>query len=135
MVLAAIAISGVFSGLGLIPQGARPTRTDKFSTVALNHKFFLNMTAVLLLVALYWVAFRRGATDPVCGMRVARRKSLVKLVGARAFYFCSRHCLHQFEADPDRYLRRRRHGGSHHDEDGHAHGEPAARTRLRLVRS
>jgi xanthine dehydrogenase accessory factor len=45
-----------------------------------------------------------AAADPVCGM------SIVVAIGScqlehegRLFYFCSDHCLHAFEADPDRY--------------------------------
>jgi xanthine dehydrogenase accessory factor len=46
-----------------------------------------------------------AAADPVCGM------SIVVAVGScqleyegQLFYFCSDHCVHAFEADPDRYL-------------------------------
>jgi xanthine dehydrogenase accessory factor len=50
-------------------------------------------------------AMPTAAADPVCGM------SIVVAVGScqleyegQLFYFCSDHCLHEFEADPDRYL-------------------------------
>jgi xanthine dehydrogenase accessory factor len=46
-----------------------------------------------------------AAADPVCGM------SIVVAIGScqleyddQLFYFCSDHCLHEFEADPDRYI-------------------------------
>lgn len=46
------------------------------------------------------------ATDPVCGMTVARSSASgsVEFEG-RNYYFCSMHCLKKFEADPRRYLR------------------------------
>ncbi|MFL5823290.1 MAG: permease [Solirubrobacteraceae bacterium] len=120
MVIAAVLVDGAFSALGLVPQGARPTRTDIFSALAVNYKLFLNVTALLLFVALFWLTARRGATDPVCGMKVERRKALAKRLGATTFHFCSEHCLHQFEAAPYRYLHRRRRSGpqwavGHHD--------------------
>jgi len=42
---------------------------------------------------------RRGASDPVCGMKVERARAISKRVGDQTFYFCSEHCLHAFEAD------------------------------------
>lgn len=46
------------------------------------------------------------ATDPVCGMTVARSSASgsVEFEG-RNYYFCSMHCLKKFEADPPKYLR------------------------------
>ncbi|HXM87562.1 MAG TPA: permease, partial [Solirubrobacteraceae bacterium] len=41
MVLASLAISGLFSLLGLVPTGARPTRADIFSPLAVDYKLFL----------------------------------------------------------------------------------------------
>ena len=43
---------------------------------------------------------RRGATDPVCAMKVDRAKAVTKHFGGETFYFCSEHCLHAFELDP-----------------------------------
>jgi YHS domain-containing protein len=62
---------------------------------------------------------RRGATDPVCGMKVDRARAVTKEVDGQTFYFCSDHCWHAFEAEPDRYL----HGGGsgHEPEHVHAH--------------
>jgi Cu+-exporting ATPase len=51
---------------------------------------------------------RRGATDPVCGMKVDRAKALRLDYAGRTFYFCSEHCLHEFESDPQRYARKSR---------------------------
>jgi Cu+-exporting ATPase len=44
-------------------------------------------------------------TDPVCGMTVDPKTAAGSLVHAgTSFYFCSRHCLEKFRADPSRYI-------------------------------
>jgi uncharacterized membrane protein YraQ (UPF0718 family) len=98
MVIAALIVDGIFSALGLIPTGPRPTRGDIFSSLAVNYKLFLNLLGVAIFVAMVWLTARRGATDPVCGMKVDRAKAVTKEVGGRTFYFCSNHCLHAYEA-------------------------------------
>jgi uncharacterized membrane protein YraQ (UPF0718 family)/YHS domain-containing protein len=103
MVAAALAVDGLFSSAGLIPSGPRPSRGEIFGTIAIDYKLVLNVLAVALFAALLWLTQRRGASDPVCGMKVDRAKALRKDFGAETFYFCSEHCLHAFEADPHRY--------------------------------
>jgi Cu+-exporting ATPase len=50
-------------------------------------------------------AMEMTARDPVCGMDVAPDKSAGSLDhGGRTYHFCSRHCLEEFRAEPDRYL-------------------------------
>jgi Cu+-exporting ATPase len=45
-------------------------------------------------------------TDPVCGMSVDRARAAGSAVHeGQTYYFCSTHCLHQFQADPRRYAR------------------------------
>jgi uncharacterized protein len=100
MVIAALIIDGLFGGLGLIPHGARPTRADVFGSIQVDYKLALNVLGVAIFTALFWMTTRRGATDPVCGMKVDRTKAVTKSVGGETFYFCSEHCLHAFEADP-----------------------------------
>jgi YHS domain-containing protein len=46
---------------------------------------------------LFWLTARRGATDPMCGMKVDRAKAVTKEFDGETFYFCSTHCLHAFE--------------------------------------
>ncbi len=106
MVLAALVIDGVFSGLGLIPA-ARPSRSSIFSSVTVNYKLFLNLGALALFAALFWLTARRGATDPVCRMKVDRAKAIRSQFAGKTFYFCSDHCRSAFEADPDQYVNRR----------------------------
>ena len=100
MVIAALIIDGLFSALGLIPGGARPTRGDIFSSIAVNYKLVLNVLGVAIFAALFWLTVRRGVTDPVCGMKVDRARAVTKQVDGQTFSFCSEHCLHAFEADP-----------------------------------
>jgi uncharacterized membrane protein YraQ (UPF0718 family)/YHS domain-containing protein len=98
MVLAALTIELLFGGLGLIPSGARPTASDIFGSVRVDYKLVLNAAAVLIFAALFWLTARRGATDPVCGMKVDRAKALSKPSAGRTLYFCSEHCRRAFEA-------------------------------------
>ncbi len=97
MVLAALAVDGVFSALGLIPSGPRPSRSSVFGGIAVDYKLFLNLLGVVVFAALFSLTRNRGATDPVCGMRVDREKALRRREGTRTMYFCSEHCLHEFE--------------------------------------
>ncbi|HEY1523022.1 MAG TPA: permease [Solirubrobacteraceae bacterium] len=105
MVAAALIVEGLFTGLGLIPTGARPTRTDIFSSVTVNYRLFLNIAGLVVFATLFWLTARRGATDPVCGMKVDRAKAVEKEFAGRTLYFCSAHCLHAFEATPSTYTR------------------------------
>ena len=59
MVLAALLVDGVFSVLGLIPTGPRPTRGDVFGSVGLDYKFVLNLLGLVVFAAL--MGLRRGA--------------------------------------------------------------------------
>jgi uncharacterized protein len=99
MVVAALVVDGLFSALDLIPSGPRPTREDIFGSVELDYKLVLNAIALVVFALLFWLTARRGATDPVCGMKVDRAKALRWEVGGKTHYFCSEHCLRAFEAD------------------------------------
>jgi uncharacterized protein len=102
MVIAALLVDLVFGGLGLIPNGPRPTRADIFSQIEVNYKLALNVLAFVVFAALFWLTARRGATDPSCGMKVDRDKAVKLQVGSETYYFCTTDCLHAFEVDPDR---------------------------------
>jgi uncharacterized membrane protein YraQ (UPF0718 family) len=91
MVIAALVVDVLFSGLGLIPS-ARPSTEDVFGTVELNYKAALNAVALAVFVALFAFTMRRGATDPVCGMRVDRSKALTDERDGQTVYFCSERC-------------------------------------------
>ena len=101
MVVAALITDGLFSGAGLIPT-VRPTRGDIFGSIKLDYKLFTNILGLAIFVALFGLTMRRGARDPVCGMKVDRGKAVRMDFGSETFYFCSHHCLHAYEADPQR---------------------------------
>jgi len=96
MVLAALIVDGLFSGLGLIPD-TRPTRADIFSSIKVDYKLVTNVLGAIVFVSLFWLTRRRGATDPACGMKVDRGKAISMEFGDQTFYFCSEHCAHAFE--------------------------------------
>src|SRR4051794_11540321 len=95
MMLAAIVIDLVFSGTGLIPS-SRPSTSDVFGSIEVDYKLFLNVLGVVVFAALFWMTARRGATDPVCGMKVDKAKALTLEHEGRTLYFCSEHCRHAF---------------------------------------
>ncbi|MGH2882520.1 MAG: hypothetical protein ACRDPM_24905, partial [Solirubrobacteraceae bacterium] len=99
MVIAALIVDGLFSALGLIPTGPRPTRADIFSQVQVNYKLGLNVLGFAIFTALFWLTKRRGATDPVCGMKVDRDMALTAEVAGETHYFCSDDCRRAFVAD------------------------------------
>ncbi len=102
MVVAALIVDGLFSAGNLIPT-TRPSRGDIFGSVQLDYKLFLNLLGVVIFAALFWLTARRGATDPVCGMKVDRDKALKLQYDGKTHFFCSEHCRHQFETDPAHY--------------------------------
>jgi uncharacterized protein len=99
MVLAALVVDGIFDALGLIPTGPRPTRADIFSAIHVDYKLALNVLGVVIFTGLFWLTARRGATDPMCGMKVDRAKALTKEQDGETYYFCSTHCQHRFDAE------------------------------------
>jgi hypothetical protein len=99
MSVAGLAVAGLFDALGLIPTGPRPTRADIFGSVALDYKLALNVFGAIVFGGLLWLTARRGATDPVCGMKVDRAKALTVHSPTGTVYFCSEHCRSAFEAN------------------------------------
>jgi uncharacterized membrane protein YraQ (UPF0718 family)/YHS domain-containing protein len=101
IVIAALIVDALFAGLGLIPH-ARPTRAEVFGSIELDYKLVLNVLGLAIFVSLFVLTMRRGATDPVCGMRVDRLKALRKDTPGGAVFFCSERCLRTFETDEAR---------------------------------
>jgi uncharacterized membrane protein YraQ (UPF0718 family)/YHS domain-containing protein len=98
IVIAALAVDGLFSLAGLIPH-ARPTRTDIFGSVTLNYKLFTNIAGLAVFVGLFALTMRRGVSDPVCGMRVDRAKAVRLEQAGQTHYFCSENCARAFTTD------------------------------------
>jgi uncharacterized membrane protein YraQ (UPF0718 family) len=104
MVIAALIVDGLFSAVDLTPH-SRPSRADIFGSVAFDYKLWLNVLGLIVFAVLFWLTIRRGATDPVCGMKVDRAKALRSDALGGAHYFCSDDCRDRFEADPQRYAK------------------------------
>jgi YHS domain-containing protein len=55
--------------------------------------------------------------DPVCGMEVdPARAAATRIVGRKAYFFCSQNCLDAFDSNPSMYV----HHPEHADHHGHA---------------
>jgi YHS domain-containing protein len=119
IVLSALLIDGIFSLAGLIPD-TRPSRSDIFGSVELDYKLVLNVLGLAIFAALIYLTVRRGATDPVCGMKVDRSKALRAVHAGRTYFFCSEDCRSQFAADPAGYTQREPAAVGAHAA-GHAH--------------
>jgi len=105
MVIAALIIDLVFGAFGLIPD-THPSRDDIFGSVELDYKLILNILGLVIFAALFYLTVRRGATDPVCGMKVDRSKAIRLEHFDHTYYFCSEHCRSEFETDPEGYTRK-----------------------------
>jgi len=119
IVVAALAVDGLFGLAGLIPD-TRPSRADIFGSVELDYKLVLNVLGLAIFAALFYLTVRRGATDPVCGMKVDRTKALRAEHAGRTYFFCSDDCRSAFQADPGGYTRKERAPTEAHAA-GHAH--------------
>ena len=95
MVAAALIVDVVFRALGLIPD-VRPTTEDVFGSIEVDYKLVLNVLAAFVFAALFGLTLRRGATDPVCGMTVDRRRALTAEHDGHTYYFCSDGCRSRF---------------------------------------
>jgi uncharacterized membrane protein YraQ (UPF0718 family)/YHS domain-containing protein len=95
----ALLVDLAFSGLGLIPEHRPSVESITERGIELNYTAVLNAVLTVVAAALVWLTVRRGATDPVCGMRVDRHAAEHSLrVGDRTLYFCSAGCRNAFEA-------------------------------------
>jgi uncharacterized protein len=98
MVLAALAVDVLFDSVGLTPQ-LRPTRADIFGAVRLDYKLFTNVLGLFVFLWLFALTMRRGATDPVCGMKVDREQATVLEREGKRLYFCSQHCAEAYRGE------------------------------------
>ena len=103
MVLAALAVDGIFSWAGLIPQMRPSIESVTERAIGWNYTTVLNIVFTLVFATLFALTFRRGARDPVCGMTVDRSKALSLEHAGRRYFFCGPGCRAKFEADAKRY--------------------------------
>ena len=91
IVLASLLVDGLFSAAGLVPD-ARPTRADIFGHIKVDYKLVTNILGVLVFLTLFALTVRRGATDPVCGMKIDKARAIRLEVEGETLYFCSEDC-------------------------------------------
>ncbi len=110
MSTAGLITEGIFWSLGAIPA-TRPT-TIAPAHFQWNYTTYLNIIFLALFGLLYWTYRNRErlgggngyALDPVCGMQVQTAHAPASLIhDGHVVYFCSDHCRHRFEADPEKY--------------------------------
>jgi len=65
MIVAALAIDGLFSAAGLIPT-TRPTRSDIFGSVQLDYKLVLNILGLIVFAALFWLSRQARSSTHSC---------------------------------------------------------------------
>ncbi|MGE5434951.1 MAG: permease [Candidatus Doudnabacteria bacterium] len=105
IVLAALTVDGIFSAAGLVPS-TRPSIDSITSRgISWNYTTFLNIIFLAVAAGLVGLTLRRGATDPVCGMRADRQAGKpTSIYEGRTYYFCSEGCKAKFDAEPERYI-------------------------------
>jgi uncharacterized membrane protein YraQ (UPF0718 family)/YHS domain-containing protein len=115
VVLAALAVDGLFSLAGLVPSHRPSIDSIAERPVTWNYTSVLDILFAFVFVALVGLTLRRGATDPVCGMTVDRHAGKPTSVYAgKTWFFCSDHCKHRFDEEPERFSSRSRGAASGH---------------------
>jgi uncharacterized membrane protein YraQ (UPF0718 family)/YHS domain-containing protein len=117
MIVAALVVDLVFSGLGVIPQTRPSIESITDRGIHFNYTAVLNILFTFVAAALLWLTIRRGAKDPVCRMRVDRYATPHQSAfEGRDYFFCSASCRDEFDTKPDHYAH-------------HAHGTRGGRPR------
>jgi uncharacterized protein len=112
MVAAGLAVEGLFTLLGWIPE----TRPETVVTTQFhwNYTTVLNLVFLVVFAVVYWLhrnQERLGggsghAVDPVCGMQVRTADApATASVADTTWFFCSDRCRDQFLAEPTRFMR------------------------------
>jgi len=105
MVLAALAVDGIFSALGLVPTSRPSVESISSRGISWNYTTFLNIVFLAVAAVLFGLTLWRGAKDPVCGMTVDRRVGRpASTYQGRTYYFCGEGCKAKFDAEPERYV-------------------------------
>ena len=104
MVVAALAVDGLFSLLGLVPAHRPSIASISARPITWNYTAALNVIFLGVFVALIALTMRRGERDPVCGMTVDRHAGPpTSIHDGRTLYFCSSRCQSTFEENPEAY--------------------------------
>jgi len=105
IVLAGLAVEGLFTLLGWVPE-SRPA-TVAPTHFSWNYTTVLNLVFLAVLAVLWWLARHRDelgggsgyATDPICGMQVRIADAPAQVVhDGETTYFCGDGCRDRFEA-------------------------------------
>jgi YHS domain-containing protein/uncharacterized membrane protein YraQ (UPF0718 family) len=113
MTLAGLAVEYLFKAAGILPAPDTAEHgmvgRDVFGW---NYTTVLDVVALAAFVALYWLYRNRArfgggagyAKDPVCGMQVQTAHAPAqRRADSHTVYFCSDHCAHRFDADPEKF--------------------------------
>jgi len=104
MVVAALAVDGLFSLLGLVPSTRPSLESISERAISWNYTAVLNLIFLGVFAVLIGLTVRRGARDPVCGMTIDRHAGTpTSRQGRRTVYFCSPGCKATFDANPEAY--------------------------------
>jgi uncharacterized membrane protein YraQ (UPF0718 family)/YHS domain-containing protein len=107
IVLAALAVDGLFSVAGLIPSHRPSVDSIAERHVTWNYTSVLDILFALVFVALLALTLRRGARDPVCGMTVDRKAgNPTSVYAGKTWFFCGAHCKHRFDEQPELFSSR-----------------------------
>jgi uncharacterized protein len=104
-VIAALAVDGLFSAAGIVPEHRPSIESITERGIEWNYTAVLNIVFFAAAVVLIGLTVRRGARDPVCGMTVDRLRTPHRsVVDGKSYFFCGAGCKGRFDADPDAYL-------------------------------
>jgi len=98
----------LFKALSIIPNVVEGQGAAEQSYFKLDYTFYLNLIAFGISAFLYWV-YRKGLgapsshRDPICGMPTGEGGPSTTIEG-HEYYFCSPHCLQEFNKEPARYV-------------------------------
>ncbi len=126
MSVGGLATEYLFKAVGIDPP-VRP-REVVMTGFAWNHTTYLNIVALAVFAAVWWLHGHRDrfgggqgyASDPQCGMQVQTAHApATAVVDGTRYWFCSDHCAHRFTAG---------HAAAGHDArpTGHSVDDPAA---------
>ena len=115
LVVAALAVDGLFSSVGLVPSHRPSVDSIAERPVTWNYTSVLDIVCGLFFDALVGLTLRRGAKDPVCGMTVDRHAgNPTSVYAGKTWIFCGAHCKHRFDADPEAFSSRSRDAATAH---------------------
>jgi uncharacterized membrane protein YraQ (UPF0718 family)/YHS domain-containing protein len=106
IVAAALAVDGLFSAFGLIPDTRPSIESITERGISWNYTTVLNIVFTAVAAGLIGLTLRRAARDPVCGMTVDRGKAVTIEHRGKTYFFCGPGCRSKFEADPERFVAR-----------------------------